>query len=269
MFCTPVEMSRARSIIIRFVEQEIYLEEVTCIIKGRPISNDSPIIKLNPVLDKDGVLSVGGCLPLEYLTQPGKHPVVIPRSNHIAVLIVWHYHQQVAHRGRYITEGAIRTAGYWIVGSKGLVSAIIHKCVICHRLRGTLQTLKMADLPADRVNPGLPFTSVGLDVFGPWNIVTRRTRGGSADSKRWFVLVTCMSTRAVHIEVLESLSASSLINALRRLFPICGPAKLLRSYKGTNFVGACKELNLNADKPDVLNYLRGKGCTWIFNPPHS
>ncbi|PIK56464.1 hypothetical protein BSL78_06627 [Apostichopus japonicus] len=134
-------------------------------------------------------------------------------------------------------------------------------------LRKSLE--KMADLPADRVNPGPPFTSVSLDVFGPWNIVTRRTRGGSADSKRWALLLTCMSTRAVHIEVLESLSASSLINALRRFFSIRGPAKILRSGRGTNVVGACKELNRNADKPDVLNYLRGKGCTWISNPLHS
>ncbi|PIK56556.1 hypothetical protein BSL78_06524 [Apostichopus japonicus] len=135
MFCTPVELYRARSTIIRCVQQEIYPEEMTCIMKGRPIPNDSPIIRLNPVLDKDGVLRVGGRLPLADLAHQEKHPVVIPRSNHIAVLIVRHYHQQVAHQGRHITEGAIRTAGYWIVGSKGLVSATIHKCVICRRLR--------------------------------------------------------------------------------------------------------------------------------------
>ncbi|XP_024909242.1 uncharacterized protein LOC112486514 [Cynoglossus semilaevis] len=110
----------------------------------------------------------------------------------------------------------------------------------------------MADLPADRLTPEPPFTTVGLDVFGPWY---HDTSGGCVDSKRWAVLFTCMSTRSVHIE----LSTDSFINALR------GPAKLLRFDRGINFVGACKELNINT----VKNYLQEKGCSWMFNPPHA
>lgn len=90
-----------------------------------------------------------------------------------------------------------------------------------------------------------PFTNVGLDVFGPWMVMTCRTRGGSADNKRWAVLFTCMSTRAAHIELVESMSTSSFINALRRFFSIRGPAKLLHSDRGTNFIGACKELKID------------------------
>ncbi|KAJ8353216.1 hypothetical protein SKAU_G00207830 [Synaphobranchus kaupii] len=54
-----------------------------------------------------------------------------------------------------------------------------------------------------------------------------------------------MCTRAVHIEVIESMSSSSFINALRRFFSIRGPAKQLISDCGTNFVGASKELKLD------------------------
>ncbi|KAL4006296.1 aggrecan 1 [Sarotherodon galilaeus] len=132
-----------------------------------------------------------------------------------------------------------------------------------------MQIQKMADLPADRVAPEPPFTTVGLDVFGPWTIVTRRTRGGCSQNKRWAVLFTCMSTRAVHIELIETMSADSFINALRRLFSIRGPAKFLRSDRGTNFVGACKELGLNSGNKAVGKYLQGKGCVWTFNPPHA
>ncbi|XP_030605166.1 uncharacterized protein LOC115793807 [Archocentrus centrarchus] len=132
-----------------------------------------------------------------------------------------------------------------------------------------MEAQKMADLPADRVTPEPPFTTVGLDVFGPWTVVTRRTRGGSAQSKRWAVLFTCMSTRAVHIELIETMSTDSLINALRRFFSIRGPAKLLRSDRGTNFVGACKELGLDTDNTAVGNYLQARGCSWVFNPPHA
>ncbi|XP_072296391.1 general transcription factor II-I repeat domain-containing protein 2-like [Eucyclogobius newberryi] len=39
----------------------------------------------------------------------------------------------------------------------------------------------MANLPEDRLVVEPPFTMVGLDVFGPWIVVTRRTRGGFAE----------------------------------------------------------------------------------------
>lgn len=128
----------------------------------------------------------------------------------------------------------------------------------------------MADLPSDRLSMEPPFTNVGLDVFGPWTIVTRRTRGGAANSKRWAVLFTCLSIRAVHIELIESMDTSSFINALRRFFAVRGPAKLIRSDCGTNFKGACKELRIiRQDETDVSKYLGEEGCTWLFNPPHS
>lgn len=80
-----------------------------------------------------------------------------------------------------------------------------------------------------------------------------------------------MSTRAVHIEITESMDASGCINAIRRFFAIRGPAKHLRSDCGTNFIGASKEWGLNKPKPDpsVQQYLSGQGCTWEFNPAHS
>ena len=118
----------------------------------------------------------------------------------------------------------------------------------------------MADLPADRLEPGPPFSNVGLDTFGPWSVVARRTRGGRANSKRWAILFTCLTTRAIHIEVVEELSTSSFINALRRFYALRGPAKILRSDQGTNFIG-CASL--------LKSYLAESGTKWIFNPPHA
>ena len=103
---------------------------------------------------------------------------------------------------------------------------------------------------ATRASQG-PFTYVGLDVFGLWYITTRRTRGAQSESKQWAILFCCMSSRAVHIEVIASMDASSCINAMRRFFAIRGPAKQLRSDCGTNFIGACRELRMSADQPPL------------------
>ncbi len=95
---------------------------------------------------------------------------------------------------------------------------------MCSKLRGKPSEQKMADLPSDNLSMEPPFTNIGLDVFGPWTIATRRTRGGAANSKRWAVLSTCLSIHAVHIDLIESMDTSSFINALRRFFAV-------RSYK--------------------------------------
>jgi hypothetical protein len=130
----------------------------------------------------------------------------------------------------------------------------------------------MANLPPERVTPAPPFSNVGMDVFGPWTVATRRTRGGAAQSKRWAVIFTCLAIRAVHIELIESLDTSSFINALRRFMAIRGPVKQLRCDCGTNFVGARNELEATLaemSQEDIKTYLERNGCEWKFNPPHA
>lgn len=143
--------------------------------------------------------------------------------------------------------------------------SILHHCVTCRKLRGKLEVQKIADLPPERLDTSPPFTYIGLDVFGPWTVVTRHTRGGAAQSKRWAILFTCLNTRGVHIEVIESVDVTSCINALRRFFAITGLAKQLRWDRGTNFIAASAELGM--ERPDekqtrILNYHYSTDCTW-------
>lgn len=68
-------------------------------------------------------------------------------------------------------------------------------------------------------------------------------------------MFTCLCIRAVHIEILESMSSSSFINTLRRFLCLRGPVKQFRSDRGTNFIGACKELKINTEDSEIQNYL--------------
>ena len=261
--------SQAKVHIFKAVQEDVYKEELKCLTQGIKIHCQGPLAKLDPFIDKSGLLRVGGRIRRADLEDQEKHPLILPAGHHVTTLLVRHYHDKVAHQGRHLTEGALRTAGVWIVGGRRLISSIIFKCVICKKLRGKREVQKMSDLPADRLTMDPPFTHVGLDVFGPWSVTTRRTRGGAADSKRWAVIFACLSTRAVHLEVIESMSTSSFINSLRRFLSIRGPVKHLRSDRGTNFIGACRELQVNTDDPEIKNYLQDQGCTWTFNAPHS
>ncbi|XP_070206193.1 uncharacterized protein [Littorina saxatilis] len=260
--------------IIHSVQATTFPEEIQCLQQGKKLSKSSQILSLCPFLDQDGLLRVGGRLreATVILGPSSTHPLIMPKNHHVTTLLVRHYHAQVNHQGRHFTEGALRSNGFWIVGAKRLVSSTIQKCFQCRRLRGRQAAQQMASLPSDRVIPSAPFSHVGVDVFGPWEVLTRKTRGGQANSKRWAVIFTCMSTRAIHIEVIEEMTSSSFINALRRFISLRGPVQELRSDRGTNFVGAAKELNMESlFKEDglVQGHLRKSGVIWRFNPPHA
>ncbi|XP_061742416.1 uncharacterized protein LOC133542373 [Nerophis ophidion] len=262
---TADEIAQAKYIILRAAQKAAFSGELLALQENKPVSRNSPLLKLNPTLE-DGLICVGGRLKCSELTLLEKNPVILPKKSHISVLLTHHHHVQVKHQGLHFTEGAIRAAGLWILGGRSLINSILHKCTICRRLRGKVQEQQMANLPPERLKSCPPFTYVGVDVFGPCSVLTRRTRGGQAESKRWAMMFTCLSSRAVHIELIESVDTTSCINALRRFFALRGPANQLHSDCGTNFTGACKELGMNKA---VQNFLSEKQCIWKFNPPHA
>lgn len=260
----------ASKIVLRAVQLDAFSKELACLTKEGCVPKDSSIISLGPFLDSDGVMRVGGRLrKAAHLVSNEKNPIILPSKNHVSKLIAIHCHETVKHQGRHFTEGQIRSEGYC---GKRLVSSIVFNCVPCRKLRGRFEYQRMADLPADRLEESPPFTYVGVDVFGPWSVVTRRTRGGQANSKRWAVLFTCLCIRAIHIEVIEDMSSSAFINALRRFVAIRGKVKQFRSDRGTNFVGATSDLGIdtvNVEDQEVKKVLFNSGSVWIFNPPHS
>ena len=227
---------------------------------------------MSPFLDDNGLIRVGGRLERAQVPYEEKHPILLPGRHYISLLLARHFHEKVFHQGRQFTEGSIRAAGYWITGCRRLVSSLISQCMKCRKFRGNYCCQKMGDLPADRLEPGPPFSYVGVDAFGPWQVVSRRTRGGIANSKRWGIICTCLVTIAVHVEVVDSMSSSAFINALRRFIAIRGKVNIFRSDRGTNFVGAMDDLGvdrINVENNDLREFFDNVGTKWILNPPHA
>ena len=130
----------------------------------------------------------------------------------------------------------------------------------------------MANLPSDRLETSQPFTNIDFDVFGPWEIATRQLRGGAVNAKRWRLIFTCLTSSAIHIQLLETMDASSFNCALRRFLAIRGPVNKLRCDQGTNFVGGKSQLDDALSERDITQIQRvtaEQGIVWIFNPPHA
>ena len=246
---------------IRTVQKECFADEMKCIGEVEALHyrhharqkknalKKSSLYRLDPFMNSQGVIRVGGCFCRAHLSFPEKHPVLLPKGHHLSHLIVHHQHGKVHHQGRQITHRAVCAAGSWILGGR------ISSCVTCKKLRGTSLTQHMADLPSDRTKTSPPFTNVGCDVFRPWTVQTRRLRGGAVNSKRWGLVFTCLNSRTIHIEVLESMDASAFICALHRFLSVHGPTARIRCNRSSNFIGAKTEQPLS---PSMLLTLKSR-----------
>ncbi len=238
--------------------------------RNQAMKATSSLFRLDPFLDKNGIMRVGGRVRRANFSDEIKHPIIMPRKHHVTELLIRHFHEKSGHQGRGMTTNEIRSNGYWIVGCSSAVSSYISKCVKCRKLRSQPQDQKMADLPVDRLQPAPPFTYCGVDYFGPWYI-----REGRSDRKKYGVLFTCLASRAIHLETANSLSTDSFLNALRRFLALRGPIRLLRSDRGTNFVGAEAELKSayeQLDQKRVHEFLLEKNCDyfeWKMNVPNA
>ncbi len=258
------ELDESEMEIVRFSQRMRFPEELISLQRGEEVKRSNPLYRLNPVLEA-GVIRMYGRLDNAVMPEESKHPIILSKDLHISELLLRHIHDEVGHSGRNDMLARLRQR-FWIPGASSAICRVLSRCVICKRFQGTTGCQQMANLPSSRVLPDEPpFTRVGVDCFGPFEI-----KRGRSTVKRYGVIFTCLSIRAIHIEVVASLDTDYFVHALRRFMARRGQVSELRSDNGTNFVGAERELreaikNWNHDKiSDVLNQ---KSIKWIFNPP--
>ena len=87
-----------------------------------------------------------------------------------------------------------------------------------------------------------PLTNVGIDCFGPF--LTKRSR---SMEQSYGCILKCMATKAVHIEMLNTLETDSFINEFMRFAASQGKPKQIRCHNGTNFTGAFNKTQKKLD----------------------
>ena len=95
----------------------------------------------------------------------------------------------------------------------------------------------MADLPEERLEERVfPFANTRLDYFGSFKV-----RFMKKSMKRWCCLFTCLTTRAVHVEVVPSMEADKCFAAITRFIARRGKSNVILSAYGADFVGTARE----------------------------
>ncbi|XP_055910724.1 uncharacterized protein LOC129945091 [Eupeodes corollae] len=209
------------------------MDEILVLSKGNAIKRLSPIYKLSPYLDYNGLLRLSGRVALENRDDP----IILPK-----------YH----HCNNETVVNEVRQK-YWIPRLR----VILHKtrrdhCQYCKNQSARPSPPKMSCLPQTRLASYCrPFTYAGVDYFGPLPVSVRRS------SEK---------------EVAYSLSTDSCIMAIRNFMARRGSPVELWSDNGTNFKGAERELREAfelVDKNKITSAFTSSSMKWRFIPPSS
>ena len=219
--------------------------------------------KINPIF-LDGVARVGGRLAQLDIDVDMNHPIIMPQCSHLTELVIKQHHDKFGHAGTSHTWASLRQR-FWIVKGAAAVRHSIGQCIKCKRLNASVGKQLMADPLRCRVQTDKPpFYKVVVDYFGPFLVKQGRSR-----IKRYGCIFSCLTTRAVHVEVASDLSTDSFINALRRFIARRGQPDEIFSDIGINFVGAervLRESLWSLQQSKLNNFCRQLEIKWRFNP---
>lgn len=266
-YLTVVELRSAHNVIIWKLQQTCFPQEYSILTSKQPLPGNNSLLKLQPFLGEDGLIRVGGRLRNANIPYQQKHPILLPRGHQITINLIRQYHLLNMHTGATATLTLFQSK-YWITSARDAIRAVIRKCCVCSRMRAEMLTQVMGDLPPQRVNQSRPFQKVGVDYAGPIGI--KPMVRSKVSLKCWLAVFVCLATRAVHIEVVSSLSTECFLAAFRRFCSRRGKPSEVFSDCGTNFKGADKVLRdwfTASSRKEIQEDCSSQEIIWNFNPP--
>ncbi|XP_039304898.1 uncharacterized protein LOC105203341 [Solenopsis invicta] len=265
------ELDEAEIRVLKLLQGSRFTDEIAKL-KNNKLSHTNKIANLNPFLDENGVIRVGGRLQASNRPFAQKHQILLPSRHSLTDSIIRETHEKYHHPGIVTTLHLVRQK-FWLLDGRNQVRKIIRSCVRCFRFNAQVVEHKMGNLPITRVQEAIPFTNTGIDFCGPFYIKERKFRNRTR-IKVYICIFVCMSVKAVHLELVSDLSSEGFIAALRRFVARRGMPAHIHSDNGSNFVGANNQLKelyalFNSEQHQTVlsQFISDHKITWHFIPP--
>ncbi|XP_055589808.1 uncharacterized protein LOC129741989 [Uranotaenia lowii] len=263
------ELQLAAEAIFKLVQKDSFPDEIIALENKennkhgqRAIEKRSSIYKLMPFLDERGLLRERGRIDaVRNVPYDTRHPIILPKNHPVTDLIILDCHKLYRHRNNETVVNELRQL-YSIPTLRALVKKAARNCQTCRIRLARPRIPVMAPLPPARLaHHERAFTYTGLDYFGPLLVKLGRAR-----VKRWIALFTCLTVRAVHLEVAYTLSTESCISCVRRFVGRRESPVEFFTDNGTNFQGADRVLRGQISQGLSATFTNAN-TKWNFNPP--
>ncbi|XP_003382025.1 putative integrase core domain protein [Trichinella spiralis] len=231
---TVEELAKAENFWLLTVQPEAFEKELAAVQSGK--NPEGKLARFNPYLDANGLLRVGGRLQNSDMDAERKHPILLPSTHPVVMLLIKRIHERSLHAGTEQTLTDLRQR-FWVLKGRSSVKRIVRQCRICKRQSARPYEPIMNDLPIDRVTVAAPFERIGIDFAGPVYIKMRNNH-----VKTYICLFTCMVRRAIHLELVTSMTTKQFLNAFHRFAARRGYPVLVQSDNFKTFKQADQEL---------------------------
>ncbi len=250
------------------VQHRCFARTIFDLQKSEQVSKESSLIKLHPAIFPDGLLRIRGRLSALPLTYQQRHPIILPKNHPAVLLLVVSEHKRLLHAGPEVLLANLMET-YWIIQGRRLARHVVSHCVVCRRAAARPMLPKMAPLPQVRFpdDDARVFGRCGVDMAGPYFV---RNPPDKFIHKRYFAIFTCLLSRAVHLEPLQSATVTSFLAAVERFAARRGG---LPDYivcdNGANIKATAKELKTLLEVPSHRRQIQEKlpHPQWDFIPP--
>ena len=259
---TANELEDAERRWIKYIQRKHYTE----------IDNDKITLnkkaqqnQLNLKFDKNGIIRCHGRLNNALLPEETITPVILPKGETFVRLMIEDHHKKHCHAGVNHTLSQIRNK-YWIPKGRAEVKFVLRRCRVCRKHQGGPYKMPpMTNWPKSKVNTAIPFETTGLDYFGPLEIKVNQT---TEKQKVWVCLFTCVAVRAIHLELVEDLTAEQFLQSLRRFIARRGTPKEIILDNAAQFKLTKSTVDLAWEKiitdPTVHSYVAEQRIKWKF-----
>ncbi|XP_075989157.1 uncharacterized protein LOC142986969 [Anticarsia gemmatalis] len=258
---TAETLKKAEELLMCASQVEAFATDIEDLKDNKPINKESRLHHLSVELTNDVIRLRSRIDAIGATNEAIKSPMVLDGNHPTVKLWVNSVHRQLHHAGVEATVNECRQQ-YWVIRIRPVTRAILKRCLFCRMKTQVPPHPRTGDLPACRLaHHRRPFTYTGVDYFGPLSVAVGRTR-----QKRYVAIFTCLTTRAVHLEIAGSLTTDSAIMALRRMIARRGCPTEIWSDNGTNLKGADKELRQAIDAGTSQEAAK-RTISWRYIPP--
>ncbi len=220
-------------------------------------NSEKMLAQMNAKMDDLGIWRVETKLLQRNDSEGFRRPILLPKDHPAVVRLVEKEHLNLKHCGALTLRNILRER-FWILNSRVVVRKVTMSCKRCKRYTAKKMSAPVTTLPSNRVKDAATFEVVGIDLGGPLYLLN--------DEKSWFVVFTCAVYRAVHLELVTSLSTPAFIQALRRFIARRGRPAVAYTDNGLDFVGTVNLMEkLNWE--EIATHSEAQRIRWIFNPP--
>lgn len=258
--------------VVTVKEREDALRDIFLAAQKGMIIPDTTINRLVVYKDEEsGLMVCGG--RVQGFSEDHVGVPILPFGAWVSTLLAREAHNE-GHSGVAATLLRMRKKA-WVIRGRRVAQKVVDGCICCRKARARRCQQVMGDLPLERTNPAAPFQFTTVDLFGPYQVRDEVKKRVSL--KVWGIVFCCMASRAIHTDLVCSLSTESFLLAYQRFTALRGHPRKIWSDPGTNFVGAkviLEELYRYLDSLDkaALEETAAKNGTewsWKINPADS